>query len=278
MLSSIWDAICSIVSTLLDLASAIASAISTVLELIFEPLFDFLAWFLTDFLPDLGSVIFDILELIFEPLFDFITWFLTDFIPDLIAGIGEILLSVFETMIDAILLLPDFFSSIVEFLGSMLSYINPFSDNFFGYTLIELLYDLLVTVFKYLFVPDDDYFSSYFESLQNRLNEVFPFYDYLEQLEEVETNSTDISTSITISGISIFGQSISSSDYIDLSIFNNYKETWYTWCRVFIYILLVLYNINEVIKLMRGVNAFNGSGKSAEPTGNTSNNPTEGNK
>ena len=224
MLSSIWDAICSIVSTLLDLASAIASAISTVLELIFEP------------------------------LFDFITWFLTDFIPDLITGIGEILLSVFETMIEAILLLPDFFSSIIEFLGSMLSYINPFSENFFGYTLIELLYDLLVTVFKYLFVPDDDYFSSHFNELSETLNERIPFYDFIdlfEQLEEVDTDSTDISTSITISDISIFGQTISVSNYIDLSIFNNYKETWYTWCRVFVYIALVFYYLRNLINLFR---------------------------
>ncbi len=53
--------------------------------------------------------------------------------------------------------------SILGKIGDILSYINPFSENFFGKKLIELLLNGL----KSLFVPEDGFFSEYFSELKD---------------------------------------------------------------------------------------------------------------
>lgn len=53
--------------------------------------------------------------------------------------------------------------NIFEKLGDILSYINPFSENFFGKKLVELILDGL----KGLFVPEDGFFDTYFSDLKN---------------------------------------------------------------------------------------------------------------
>lgn len=49
------------------------------------------------------------------------------------------------------------------------------------------------------------------------------------------------------------------SKFIDFSIFNNFKSTWYSWVRVVTYIGLVIYNINQITKLFNGYGAVEGS-------------------
>lgn len=51
--------------------------------------------------------------------------------------------------------------NIFEKLGDILSYINPFSENFFVYKLIELL----INAIKSLFIPSDGFFGNYFNDL-----------------------------------------------------------------------------------------------------------------
>lgn len=53
--------------------------------------------------------------------------------------------------------------SIFEKIGDILSFINPFSENFFGKKLVELILDGL----KSLFVPEDGFFDTYFSDLKN---------------------------------------------------------------------------------------------------------------
>lgn len=53
--------------------------------------------------------------------------------------------------------------NIFEKIGDILSYINPFSENFFGKKLVELILDGL----KGLFVPEEGFFDTYFSDLKN---------------------------------------------------------------------------------------------------------------
>lgn len=53
--------------------------------------------------------------------------------------------------------------NIFQKIGDILSFINPFSENFFGRKLVELIIDGI----KGLFVPEDDFFSNYFEEIKN---------------------------------------------------------------------------------------------------------------
>lgn len=56
----------------------------------------------------------------------------------------------------------------------VLSYINPFSENFFVYKLISLLIDAI----KSLFIPSDDFFSNYFTNLKNWFSDRLGFLFY----------------------------------------------------------------------------------------------------
>ena len=59
-------------------------------------------------------------------------------------------------------------------LKEVLSYINPFSENFFVYKLIDLLVDAL----KSLFIPQDDFFNTYFEELKTWFSDRLGFLSY----------------------------------------------------------------------------------------------------
>lgn len=75
---------------------------------------------------------------------------------------------------------------IFEKIGEILSYINPFSENFFGKKLVDLILDGL----KSLFVPEDGFFQSYFDEIQqwfsDRLGFLWtPFDIIIEVLERI---------------------------------------------------------------------------------------------
>lgn len=64
--------------------------------------------------------------------------------------------------------------NIFEKIGEMLSYINPFSENFFVYKLIELLIEML----KGMFIPSNEFFENYFSELNNWFSDRFGFLYY----------------------------------------------------------------------------------------------------
>lgn len=76
--------------------------------------------------------------------------------------------------------------NIFEKIGEVLSYINPFSENFFVYKLIELLIEAI----KSLFIPSDEFLGSFFDNLKNwfsdRLGFLFyPFELILDVLDKI---------------------------------------------------------------------------------------------
>lgn len=56
----------------------------------------------------------------------------------------------------------------------ILSYLNPFSENFFAYKLVELILDGL----KSLFIPEDGFFETFFEDMKNWFSERLGFLFY----------------------------------------------------------------------------------------------------
>lgn len=52
--------------------------------------------------------------------------------------------------------------------------------------------------------------------------------------------------------------------FIDFSWVSKYKNTWYAWVRGFVFIFLIIYNINQIIKLFRGYNVAEGISKVSE--------------
>lgn len=88
--------------------------------------------------------------------------------------------------------------NIFERIGEMLSYINPLSENFFAYKLIELLVDAI----KSLFIPSDDFFSNWLDDLNEYFGDTFgilyyPFelvVDFFNRINSLEESSTAIIT------------------------------------------------------------------------------------
>lgn len=63
---------------------------------------------------------------------------------------------------------------ILATIKEVVSYINPFSDNFFVYKLI----DLLIEALKNLFIPGDEFFNNYFNELKEWFSNRFGFLAY----------------------------------------------------------------------------------------------------
>lgn len=120
--------------------------------------------------------------------------------------------------------------------------------------------NLFEVLFKKLFVPDDNYFTGKVDTLKSDLNEKIPYQEYQNELNKVDeiaqnagNSSNGISTSIDLNNYKFSDKlTINMKRFIDFSIFSKYRDTWFVWVRVIVYILLVLYWINEISKFFRG--------------------------
>ena len=86
------------------------------------------------------------------------------------------------------------------------------------------------------------YFETKMEEIKSQLNAKTHYQDYLNSLKDIEsitdlTGDTDeITTHIDLNNYSITDKlTINMSKFIDFSIFNKFKSTWYSWVRVVTY-------------------------------------------
>ena len=80
-----------------------------------------------------------------------------------------------------------------NFLTDIISYLNPFSENFFGKKLVELISNLL----EYLFIPQQDHFGELNEIINTKFGFIGQFKDLVYSffgLKEVENGSTSLKT------------------------------------------------------------------------------------
>lgn len=143
---------------------------------------------------------------------------------------------------------------VIDFLGSIFNFINPFSEDFFGYHLIDLLSDL----FKFLFVPSDNYFQNNVDELKSKISEKIPYQDYIDMFETVKQVESGEDISIDLNGYQVAGTTYNAKKFIDFSWVTRYKDNWYSWARGIIFILLIIYNVNQIMKLFRGYNVGEG--------------------
>ena len=160
------------------------------------------------------------------------------------------------------------FRPLIDFVGQLVDYLLPGGDEWFVTDLLSFLGELL----KNLFIPEENFFSDNFNDLKDDLNDKIPLYDYLDSLEEIEeagnTSNSDIAISVDLENYNLLDKAkLNIQNFIDFSILNNYKDTWFAWVRVFTYVALVIYHINEIIKFLRGFNLVNSSGKEPTPVG-----------
>lgn len=119
--------------------------------------------------------------------------------------------------------------------------------------------ELLKIALQWLFVPEQTFFTDKVEEFKTALNEKIPYQQYIQSLKDIESvtdvtgDTDDITTRVDLKNYSVSDKlTISMNKFIDFSIFSKYKGTWYSWIRVVTYIGLVIYNINQTIKFLRG--------------------------
>lgn len=105
--------------------------------------------------------------------------------------------NIFETIKEMLSYLNPFSENFIllklwDFLGTLISYINPFSDNFLGKKIVELIGNLL----KSLFVPSDEYFNNFFSDLKQWFSDRFGLLFYpFELIIDILNRITNINLS-----------------------------------------------------------------------------------
>ena len=152
---------------------------------------------------------------------------------------------------------------ILDGVGNLLDWLNPFSENFFVYKLISLLGDLL----QWLFVPDDEYFSSNIDTLKSSLSAKIPYEDYIDMFGTIENINGGNTSNVNLNGYIVGGKQFSLNNFINLNWIFQHKETWYSWARGIVFILLIIYNINQIMKLFRGYSIGEGNSRISDSNG-----------
>lgn len=122
--------------------------------------------------------------------------------------------------------------TLLDRIGSILSYINPFSENFIGHKFIELQNSLLT----YLFIPDEEHLNL----IPNNISSKFSFVDTVKNvINELKILLTDTSSKPKLS-ISVNSKYYTGElNVIDLTWYKPYKEYGDLILTGFIYIAFV---------------------------------------
>lgn len=136
-------------------------------------------------------------------------------------------------------------------LKEVLSYINPFSENFFVYKLIDLLIDAI----KSLFIPSNDFFNNYFNELMKWFSDRLGFLSYpLELILDILNRIVNINFTEPIIQIPNFvepstGQNIISSQTYNLNslLENNTFKT----CHDIYFVLVDAFIIFGLVNLLK---------------------------
>lgn len=122
---------------------------------------------------------------------------------------------------------------VLSFLTDMLSYINPFSENFFAYKLIELLKEAL----QFLFVPSEDSINN----LVDTVKEKFRFVDTIKNTITTIQDMFEGTESLPVIKITLPENKWFNGQVVvmDLSWYAPYKTYGDTIISAFIYIFFI---------------------------------------
>ncbi len=152
----------------------------------------------------------------------------------------------------------------MNFFADLLDYLNPFSENFILKILFNWIgnfFTALWELFVGLFVPEENYFTDRINDMKYRVSQKIPYQDYVEMFETVKQVQSGEDITIDLNGYEIADKKLNFRKFIDFSWVSRYKNTWYAWVRGFVFVFLIIYNINQIIKLFRGYNVADGVSK-----------------
>lgn len=111
-----------------------------------------------------------------------------------------------------------------------------------------------------LFIPDSNFFQNEVNSLLDSLKAVLPYQDYIDALCKIKDfssgNLEDIK--VNVSGSRIVESGGTQVTIVSFSGIRDSLPTYHKWVRGLFLVLLVLFNVNQLYKLIRGVSLFAG--------------------
>lgn len=116
-------------------------------------------------------------------------------------------------------------------------------------------------VFIRLFVPEENYFNNKIDTIKSNISQKIPYQDYVDMFETVKQVESGQDISISLNNYKVGNSNFNMPNFINFSWVTKYKSTWYSWVRGVLFILLIIYNINQVMKLFRGYNVAEGLSK-----------------
>lgn len=149
--------------------------------------------------------------------------------------------------------------NIFETIKEVLSYINPFSENFFVYKLIELL----INAIKSLFIPSDDFFANWINSMNDWLSDrlgalYYPIDLVVDFLDRISSLSETGSAVISGSGFEFMGAKLIPSFSYDLNslltndVLKNIHDIYLTVVDVILYLCLIVLAKNTFTDIFGG--------------------------
>lgn len=115
----------------------------------------------------------------------------------------------------------------------------------------------IINGIKELFLPADNFFDNIVAEIKQNIATKIPYEVYLDVFGSLTDGSYydgEKDLNIKLEGYKISDNLTINQDFINFDNIIKYKDTWYSWIRGFIFILLIIYNLNEAIKLLRGYN------------------------
>lgn len=182
-------------------------------------------------------------------------------------SIGDVLKAIPSAIADALKWLFDLVVNAITNLGNFIVNSDPIGSIVSAFTwtvdflggLISSLLDGLGKLLKTLFVPSEDYFSTKFDGLNSDLKghvDVSTYQDIMTSLTRVKSVR-----SIPNITVDLWGQTLT---IVDFGYIQSQQATINNWVRGFMFIFLVIFNINHVYKLIRkDTLSSTGSGVSA---------------
>jgi phage-related protein len=198
------------------------------------------------------QAIADALKWLFDLVVNAITS-LGNLIVGAITSLGDLIVSVITTLLDGII---SFFRDPI---GSIVSAFTWTVDFLGG--LISSLLDGLGKLLKTLFVPSDDYFNKKFDGLNGQLEghvDVSTYKNIMDTFGRVKSVR-----SIPNITVDLWGQTLT---IVDFSYIQSQQATINNWVRGFMFIFLVIFNINHVYKIIRK-DTLSNTGSGVNPDG-----------
>ena len=123
--------------------------------------------------------------------------------------------------------------------SNVLSYLNPFSENFFGIKLVEFIGDLLSN----LFVPKEDIFGNLQENLRNK----FYFTTQIQEIFESLLNDFDYGDSVPSFSITYYGKTLNIIDFSPYLEYRSWLHAIILGISWFVFIRKTFYKIPGII-------------------------------